>query len=99
MEERETDFLPPLPSALERHVRLVKDGDTLGVQVRQDDLHFLKRDFIPTILDTGDLQVTQYGLHLLKRDFIPMILEFFSLYNSLVLLAFLARIYFLTSTT
>ncbi len=52
LEERETDFLPPLPSALERHVRLVKDGDTLGVQVRQDDLHFLKRDFIPTILDT-----------------------------------------------
>ncbi len=33
-EAREEDLLPPLPEALERHVRLVKDGDTLGVQVR-----------------------------------------------------------------
>jgi hypothetical protein len=34
LEAREDDLLPPLPQALERHVRLIKDGDSLGVQVR-----------------------------------------------------------------
>ena len=34
-EAREEDLLPPLPEALERHVKLVKDGDTLGVQASQ----------------------------------------------------------------
>ena len=33
LEAREDDLIPPLPQALERHVRLIKDGDTLGVQV------------------------------------------------------------------
>jgi hypothetical protein len=29
----EEEFIPPLPPALERHIRVVKDSDTLGVQV------------------------------------------------------------------
>ena len=29
------DLIPPLPSALEHHVRVLKDSDTLGVQVLQ----------------------------------------------------------------
>jgi hypothetical protein len=35
LEESKEDLLPPLPEALERHVKLVKDGDTLGVQASQ----------------------------------------------------------------
>ena len=27
------ELIPPLPAALERHIRVVKDSDTLGVQV------------------------------------------------------------------
>ena len=27
------ELIPPLPTALERHIRVVKDSDTLGVQV------------------------------------------------------------------
>ncbi len=31
--KKEEDMLPPLPTALERRIKLVKDSDTLGVQV------------------------------------------------------------------
>jgi hypothetical protein len=34
LEPREDELLPPLPQALERNVRIVKDGDSLGVQVQ-----------------------------------------------------------------
>ena len=27
------ELIPPLPTALERHIRVIKDSDTLGVQV------------------------------------------------------------------
>ena len=33
VEPKTDDAIPPLPAALERHIRLVKDSDTLGVQV------------------------------------------------------------------
>jgi len=39
--DRDDDFLPPLPEALERHIKLVKDGDTLGVQVKMNLLNRL----------------------------------------------------------
>ena len=45
------DLIPPLPSALEHNVRVLKDSDTLGVQVNnlifsiQNDLLFSKKLF------------------------------------------------------
>ena len=32
------DLIPPLPSALEHNIRVLKDSDTLGVQVGQKNL-------------------------------------------------------------